>query len=365
MKNILFFALISLFCTNFLFAQTELTGKSNTLKVRIYEKNIAVRFDSEIPKKVETEKINIKGTIIAQKGLKEILLNNEELAFKPKTGEFTTEMQLKVGKNSFTIIAKDEAGNTAEQKFEIERKWRGGNETGKYYAILIGIDKYTASIPSLSYAISDMRYFKQIIQKYCLFDSIISLENPTKQEINKVFLQLSQKIKQDDDQIAKPNILVYWAGHGYYETINDQERAFYFWTSNSEKNDTTFWFSEGDLYTALSRFDTQHTLVIADACYSGRLVNSRGDNDNPPDFTKPSRKALTSGAMQPVKDKSLFCRFLCEKLAQNNKPTFKISDVLKDLLEIVKKDSKDNQLPQYGNLNLIGNEGGEFIFIKK
>ena len=60
---------------------------------------------------------------------------------------------------------------------------------------------------------------------------------------------------------------------------------------------------------------TKHTLLVADACFSGGIFKTRSAFGTPPAATNalynlPSRKAMTSGTLTEVPDKSVFVEYL-------------------------------------------------------
>jgi ABC-type uncharacterized transport system substrate-binding protein len=114
----------------------------------------------------------------------------------------------------------------------------------------------------------------------------------------------------------------------------------------------------------------KHTLLITDACFGGGIFKSRDA------FAKasvainqlyelPSRKAMTSGALKEVPDKSVFIEYLVKRL-QNNTTKYLSSEQLFASFKIaVINNSSNGQVPQFGEIKETGDEGGDFIFIHK
>ena len=76
-----------------------------------------------------------------------------------------------------------------------------------------------------------------------------------------------------------------------------------------------------------------------------------------------SRKALTSGNLTEVPDESVFVKYLF-KILDENEAVFLPSSVLNTrIYEPILNNSAT--VPQFGVIQGVGDEGGDFIFIKK
>lgn len=76
-----------------------------------------------------------------------------------------------------------------------------------------------------------------------------------------------------------------------------------------------------------------------------------------------SRKAITSGVLQTVPNQSVFFKYLADDL-ENNKATYLTASQLFQDIEIPVGNNSPNT-PQLGVIRNVGDEGGDFIFIKK
>jgi len=118
----------------------------------------------------------------------------------------------------------------------------------------------------------------------------------------------------------------------------------------------------------LKAVKSKHTLLIADACFGGTIFKTRTAF---PDAQKainklyelPSRKAMTSGTLTEVPDRSAFIRFLVERLTENTEK-YLSSEQLFSSFRIAVINNSD-VIPQYGEIRNVGDQGGDFIFIKK
>ena len=77
----------------------------------------------------------------------------------------------------------------------------------------------------------------------------------------------------------------------------------------------------------------------------------------------PSRKAMTSGTLTEVPDESAFIKYLIQNLEQNQKTYLSSEEIYGSMRNAVISNS--NVLPRYGEIMNVGNEGGDFLFLKK
>ena len=77
----------------------------------------------------------------------------------------------------------------------------------------------------------------------------------------------------------------------------------------------------------------------------------------------PSRKAMTSGILTEVPDKSVFTKYLIQKLNENSEMYLSSEELYGNMKNAVISNS--NVLPRYGEIQNVGNEGGDFIFLLK
>ena len=73
---------------------------------------------------------------------------------------------------------------------------------------------------------------------------------------------------------------------------------------------------------------------------------------------------MTSGNMNIVPDKSVFMEYFVKRLKEN--PNRIISaEQLFGSMKIAVINNSDGQVPQYGDIKGAGDEGGDFILIKR
>lgn len=238
------------------------------------------------------------------------------------------------------------------------------NTPGKYYAIIIGSSTYKdPSIPDLdSLPIKDAMALKKMLNTKYIFENenMKTLYNPTRRDIVIAFADMSKKITPND------NLLIFYAGHGHYEKEND---IGYWLPTDAEVSNPSNWLYNDQLVADIKKIKSLHTLLISDACFSGSIFKTRSVSmEDASSFIKqkyqlPSRKAITSGTLKTVPNTSVFIKYLLNRLTNNTEPFFTASQLFQSLEQPVSNNSKS--LPQFGVIQNVGDEGGDFIFIKR
>jgi len=137
---------------------------------------------------------------------------------------------------------------------------------------------------------------------------------------------------------------------------------------DAQNNSTAFWIPNSRISDYLKATNSQHTLLIADACFSGSIFKTRvAFNDAQPAINRlyelPSRKAMTSRNMKTVPDESVFVTFLIKRLVENTEKYISSDMLFSSFRQAVLNNSQTE--PQYGIIQNTGDEGGEFIFIHR
>ena len=232
----------------------------------------------------------------------------------------------------------------------------------RYYALIMAVNDYVdPNITPLDEPINDATKFKDVLVTNYTFEeeNIRFLKNPTYADMVIAFDKLSKEIRPSDF------LLVFYAGHGYY---NDQTEIGYWLPSDAARDNTVQWFRNSALVENMGAIDSKHTLLISDACFSGGIFKTRAAfnnaNANIADMLqRPSRKAITSGALTTVPDKSVFMQYLLKILEENN-DKYLPTEVLFYELALRMKYNSDTR-PLYGEIKNVGDEGGNFVFIKR
>jgi hypothetical protein len=265
-------------------------------------------------------------------------------------------LELALGANQVKVEAVTVTGKKMESSLEIVYDI----STAKYYALIIAVEEYDdPNINDLDHPIEDAGRFIRIIESDYNFhrENVKFLKNPTKADIIGTLHHMRGEISPED------NLLIYYAGHGHW----DEEMQTGYWLPRDASRDNPVdWLPNTDLTNYLNVLKTKHTLLIADACFSGGIFKSRAAFNNVMAVEKlyklNSRKALTSGTLSEVPDKSVFIEYLIKRLDKNTKKYLPSEQLYSSLREAVMNNS--NNIPQYGTIQNVGDEGGDFIFIR-
>ena len=110
--------------------------------------------------------------------------------------------------------------------------------------------------------------------------------------------------------------------------------------------------------------------MISDACFSGSIFKTREAFAAPRAsvvkiYELPSRRAMTSGSLTTVPDRSVFVEYLVKRLQENREPYLDSQTLFVSMREAVINNSPTGQTPLYGAITEAGDEGGDFIFVKR
>ncbi len=300
-----------------------------------------------------------------------VLLINKTPVKLSEAGVFQFKINLIKGENQVNIIAINNKGKMNEVNLTIDcavedksgqKQGLTAPSEGKYYALLIGINDYQSQeITDLDNPLKDAQsLYEVLLAKYNFErDNIIFLKNPAHSEIITTLDGLTEKLT------SKDNLLIFYAGHGYWD---EKGKVGYWFPSDATKNSTVNWFRNSTLRDFIGSIQTKHTLLIADACFSGAIFKTRAAFTDAPQGIKtldelPSRKAMTSGILQEVPDESVFIKYLVKRLDENE-DEFLTSELLFSSFKTAVMNNSNN-VPQYGVIQNVGDEGGDFIFIRK
>ena len=233
--------------------------------------------------------------------------------------------------------------------------------SSNYHALIIGVQDYNdPAILDLDEPLNDAQKVYDVLTEFYTFDpdQVTFLKNPTKADIIGTLHEMRSTITKND------NLLIFYAGHGYW----DKEMNNGYWLpSDANQDNPVNWLPNTDLTNYLSVIKSNHTLLITDACFSGGIFKTRNAFDNnfaiEQLYKLPSRKAITSGTLNVVPDKSVFLVYLIKRLKENVESYFTAEQLFSSLRMAVINNSPN--IPQYGTIQNVGDEGGDFIFIKR
>lgn len=242
-------------------------------------------------------------------------------------------------------------------------------KVGKYYALIIGIDNYSGTWTPLKNAVSDAKAIEGLLKLEYRIDVFKTLYNTQASRANIIneLEWLVNNVKEND------NVLIYYSGHGEFK----KEMNKGFWVpSDANSNAMSQFVSNNDIQTFLSGINSKHTLLISDACFSGDIF--RGTTSSIPFensekyyfnvYNSKSRQAISSGGIEPVMDggkngHSVFAYYLLQALQTNDAKYYDAGQLFNKLKIPVVNNS--DQSPNFNPIKNSGDEGGQFLFIKK
>jgi len=364
-------------------ANVVLTGKEST-RGRPYAQSF-MGMDDKRKRSLSTgeefatsqNSIVIKGKAADDNGIYAVVINGIDANIN-NDGSFDANIPLAVGKNEIAIRATDVRQNSVEKKFFVLRKGGQGGKgeteeldlvfsntekkAPKYYALILGANDYIdESVPDLDAPISDAAKLALAITTRYTFnqEDVTFIKNPTREQIINELDRLTRKVTKND------NLLVFYAGHGFW----DQQTDFGYWLPvDSKSNTTSNWLANSQIKDYVAALKTKHTLLITDACFGGSIFRTRKTFEETSAaknklYDNPSRQAMTSGALTEVPDKSLFLEYLVKRLNDNTKDYLGAEELFSSFKTDVMNGSPVT--PMFGDIKDSGDEGGDFLFVRK
>lgn len=315
----------------------------------------------------------IQGQVYDASGVKSLTINGRQITVSPE-GMFTASILLPEGKTDIEIIAEDRFHHLSQKKFSMSyvssqyptgqiSSFSNGNsqgsKRGNNYLLLIGINNYSSWNP-LHNAVKDCRDLAETLTAYYQFESdkIFSLfnENASRENILETFEGLQEMVTEHD------NLLIYYAGHGYYDEFSELG---YWVPVDARLNKIPDFIRNSTIHDYLRTINSKNTLLIADACYAGSLFATyRGQIRE----DAKSRWAFTSGDIEKVWDgqpgqNSPFARYLIDFLKRNQQDRLPANELIEAVGAEVQRNTAQN--PQGSPLRLAGDNGGIFVFYRK
>ena len=328
---------------------------------------------------VEDKDILVKGRAEDESGIYEVSVNGEE-AHLESNSTFQAKVLLGMGENMIIVQAIDPKRNIGSKTLLIERipgeldktKQIPGNKVEpdeddssaktRYYALLIGINDYEdLAITDLDNPVNDTKKLYEILKTGYSFseEDITMLVNATREEIISSLDKLEAKLTVND------NLLVFYAGHGYWD---EKTGKGYWFPKDAEYDNTANWIRNSTISGYISGIKSKHTLLIADACFSGGIFKTRAAFTGASRainriYELPSRKAMTSGTLKEVPDESIFLYYLTKNLQENQEEFLPAEKLFFGFKQAVLNNSQN--IPQFGVIKNAGDEGGDFVFVRK
>lgn len=239
------------------------------------------------------------------------------------------------------------------------------SEIPNYYALFLGVNDYKNNdekLTDLHKPLKDAELLYHTLTSRYVFDpeKVILVSDPTRADIINALEALSATITEEDD------LLIFYAGHGLWD---EKLQIGYWLPSDAISGSKSNWISNSTIRDYISGLTTKHTLLISDACFSGGIFKTRALSNgiDAYGFSKlyklPSRKAMTSGTLSTVPDESQFMKYLIKRLEENNEEYLTARQLFSKIETAILNNTSN--VPQYGIIQNSGDEGGEFIFIRK
>ena len=247
-----------------------------------------------------------------------------------------------------------------------------GVQTGKYYALAIGINQYRLPMPGLKTAVADAQAIAKDLRDIYGFEVKLLLDGAaTRVNILDAIMEYRNNLGPND------NLLIYYAGHGY----SDKEAQKAYWLPvDADSSWSPNRISADDLTSGVRVQPARHVLIISDSCYSGDLSR---DADVVPRSTERqayqrylqrmldsrSRTIMASGGDEPVADggsggHSVFAYELLQSLEQVDEQMFTAGDLFALHLK-QRVGGNSEQQPRYDIIRASGHDEGDFVFVRR
>lgn len=227
------------------------------------------------------------------------------------------------------------------------------------HLLCIGINQYTNGIEVLNNAVRDAQAFEKILKEKYGVIKVLTLydEAATLAAIIDTFDHLRNTITEAD------NLIIYFSGHG--ELINDRG---YWIPVDAVSGERYTYLYNNEIRDLLFDLKAHHTLVIADACFSGTLLQKNKNVTFKRYYAMPSRWVMTSGQIEVVPDglpghHSPFAKSLLTQLKHNPKPYLSLTELWVNMREGIVTNSR--QTPACEPVRDANHQGGEYYFIDK
>lgn len=188
-------------------------------------------------------------------------------------------------------------------------------QIGRQWAVFIAIDRYR-EWPPLSNPVKDARELRGILTENYFIDEVRELYNTdaTAGNIRRLFADLRQSVQIND------SVFLFYAGHGHTDDLT-QTGSWIPTDGGRDDMSQTNWLPNIQIRNMLSALPAKHVFLIADACFSGDILDmSRGAAPEISSeyyrraYSRVSRQVMTSGASETVPDASEFAMRLKSSL---------------------------------------------------
>ena len=234
--------------------------------------------------------------------------------------------------------------------------------SGRYRALIIANQNYS-HWDKLETPLNDSKSLGDLLATQYGFD-VTYLNDASRRETLKAIYDQAKSIEFND------HFLLFYGGHGLIDRSTDTA---YWIPADAPRDFQPDWISSAEIMNALKAVNARHVLLVADSCYSGKLLRGTAQVEKNPEaavierlFSKKAKVAITSGGVEPVADSvggsknSVFTEAFLGTLRSIDSPT-PASTVFNEILG--KVSLKVEQTPQYADMRELDHDGGDFIFV--
>lgn len=369
--------MLLLFCTSLLYgqvAESESTsivlnkGKVN-VDIAVATPEISIlspEISDESVYHSGMQTIGIIGKVYNHEGIETVIINDVRSSLDGN-GIFEAQVSLQPGSNKIELLAFDQNDNHIEKSFYVQYNTpmmlftQRVKKESDYYALIIGVNNYE-DFESLDRPVRDAENMYDILISQYTFEpeQTYLLLDAKKDQIENHLDDLANKVSPND------NLLIFFAGHGDW---NEDSKVGYWLPADAIETRISSYFSNSELTVFLREIKAKHTLVIADACFGGSLLNinrsvvRNQDKEIQELYEYASCKAMVSGSLRKVNDQSPFTQSLFEELSNNNEDALTAVKLFSNFQRHVKINSGVE--PKFGDIKIDMDRGGQFVFIKK
>jgi hypothetical protein len=319
----------------------------------------------------------VTGQAIDDSRVTRVTVNNKE-ANLDNNGNFSAQIYLRTSQNMIHVTAVDSHNNQASKTFRIDHQTTPvvvspdtpSLSSGHYYALVIGINIYQ-NLPRLKTAVNDARAVAKVLKNQYGFQVTTLLDRQATR--SNIVSQLNQLINGlDEDE----HLLIYYAGHGYFD---EQAQEAYWQPHDADTSEDTDWIISDRITSIINRSIANNILIVADSCYSGTLTRqgrglARIPRSNRQRYLEKqlntrSRLLMASGGDEPVSDSgggkhSIFAKYFLQGLQNMNERAFTAEELFGEYINGPVQGGS-SQTPNFQAIRKSGHEGGDFVFQKK
>jgi hypothetical protein len=196
-----------------------------------------------------------------------------------------------------------------------------GALVGRQWAVFIAIDRYQEWGP-LSNPVRDAREIRDILTQHYYIDEVRELYNQdaTAANIRRLFEDLRRQTALND------SVFVFYAGHGQTDEIT-KSGSWIPVDGGRDQYAQANWLPNIQVRNMLTALPARHVFLIADACFSGDILDTNRSASPRIDseyyrraYSRVSRQVMTSGASESVPDSSEFALRLKSALTRSSDP---------------------------------------------